>query len=256
MSESLPARVWVARRKAGMKPEDFRKMLREDFVPATSQWLTPLGLQAYFPTLVPEDAVRASDPHEVALVFHTSAKTYSAATQTTIGRLYNKAHGLLFEKLHSNWPTLWSSGTLTPLGIAFHSAIPPEGMDWNAGQLAVYMLRWPVPLSGADWVERLCLPSLRALPCTQQWITFARDDYIIVWAHLPPDIPVSAETLRQNLAQSSSDFQVVFAHIAREEIVTASAFNPFPGVTFTADETLHVVLRALPAVSTNTNATH
>lgn len=256
MSDPLPVRVWVARRKSDMEPDKFLKMLRNDFVPATIQWLTPLGLQAYFPTLVPEDPARTSAPHEIALVFHTSTQTYSAATQTTIGRLYNKVHGLLFDKLHSDWPAPWSPGTPTPVGSAFHSALPPEGIDWNAGQLAVFMLRWPAPLSGDNWVEHLCLPNLGALPCARHWIAFAGNDYIIVWAHLPPDTTFSAETLRQGLTRNPSDFQVVFAHIAREEIVNAGAFNPFPGVTFNIDETLHVVLRELPAVPSNANATH
>jgi|APMI01.1.fsa_nt_gi hypothetical protein len=247
MSDQLPVRVWLARRKEGMAQDEFLKMLRGEFVPITVQWLTPLGLQAYFPTLVPENPKRQTDPHEIALVFYASTEIYDTSRLTTTGRLYGKAHSLLFETgMSKGWPKPWTAGISTALGSAFHSPTPSGGIDWNQGQVAVFMLRWPNGLEGADWVERHCLPSLTPLTEVRQWIAFARDDYIIVWANLPETCTLTAESLRQALTGSTAGLQVVFAHMTREELVTAGPTDIFPGVTFSPDESIHVVLRIPP----------
>lgn len=247
MSNKLPVRVWLARRKEGMTQDKFLTMLRAEFVPITVQWLTPLGLQAYFPTLLPEDPAHNTAPHEIALVFYASAEIYGASRLTTTGRLYGKAHSLLFESgMNPDWPTPWLAGTTTVLGKAFHSATPEEGLDWNQGKVAIFMLRWPSALEGSDWVERHCLPMLSTLAELRQWIAFARDDYMIVWANLPETCSLTADTLRHALAGSTAGFEVVFAHLARKELVTAGPTDVFPGVTFNPDESLHVVLRIPP----------
>ena len=124
--ESSPdgIRVW-----RGFRAQDFvhnrpgfEDKVRRIFVPQTAQQMTPLGLCAYFPALLPDsfDAsandVHLKIPDEIALVVYPSFEAYkNAIDNTTAGRAYGLLH----------WPVFNSQSKATdPVRI------PPSKSDY------------------------------------------------------------------------------------------------------------------------------
>lgn len=94
-------RVWRGYRSLDYteQRDSFIKQLKEIFIPQTAQQMMPLGLNAYFPAIVPEtqSATTQLVPDEVALVVYPSAKAYETATQKNVaGRAYSTLHSTVF----------------------------------------------------------------------------------------------------------------------------------------------------------------
>lgn len=242
MEIELAVRVWVARRKPTVSPEAFVSALRSRFVPITVQWMSPLGLHAYYPSLLNPDAEQG--PHEIALVFYESVERYQAARATPQGKAYAAAHGEIFDKaLFANWSLAWQSGAACQFNCAYHAALP-QAVDWNQGQVAVFSLAWSAEFSPANWIEEVGLPYLAALPGLRHWIMYGNPRYLIAWVLLDTGA-FDRDLLRCALARVSPPHhsaRLGFLSVSRDARVSATA-APAPPVDFDSGETLHVLLR-------------
>jgi hypothetical protein len=107
-SPSNSVRIW-----RGYKQQDtemFFKELGDIFIPVTIQFMSPNGLTAYFPLILPEKK-EANVPDELALVFYSSQEQYhNASKNTSTGRAYGKLHISVFDlpNCHSEFPIPFS----------------------------------------------------------------------------------------------------------------------------------------------------
>ncbi len=110
MNTADSIRVWQGfmNEEFQAKQSEFYQLLGSVFIPVTSQIMTPLGLQAYFPGILPYSSQQM--PDEIALVVYPSQETYyDASRETVIGRAYGKLHGDVFNfSDNGNTPASWS----------------------------------------------------------------------------------------------------------------------------------------------------
>lgn len=241
MEIELAVRVWVARRKPTVSPEAFVSALRSRFVPITVQWMSPLGLHAYYPSLLNPDAEQG--PHEIALVFYESVERYQAARATPQGKAYAAAHGEIFDKaLFANWSLAWQSGAACQFNCAYHAALP-QAVDWNQGQVAVFSLAWSAEFTPANWIEEAAQPYLVTLPKLRHWIVYGNPRYLIAWALLDTD-HFDRDLLRCALSQVAAPHasaSIDLVSVSRDARVSVTATPTLP-VDFDIGETLHVQL--------------
>ncbi len=103
-SPSNAVRVWKGYKLPNNKT--FYKKLGNTFIPVTVQFMSPLGLNAYFPLVLPQEK-EPQIPDELALVFYNSQEQYLYATkETSTGRAYSQLHSTLFNFSisHSSFP--------------------------------------------------------------------------------------------------------------------------------------------------------
>lgn len=122
------------------KHSEFLKKLGQVFIPATAQLLYPLGLKAYFPSIVNLDSIWL--PDEIALVVYDSPDAYEASKKTTVGKAYGLLHQTVFkswknkDKLPhsiSGFPEIWSGKIKEGTPVYFFD----NSIDWHSGKLKV-----------------------------------------------------------------------------------------------------------------------
>lgn len=121
----------------------FDKVIGSVFVPQTAQQMEPLGLNAYFPALLPDSIPPGSNdqflkiPDEIALVVYPSKKCYEHAINSSVaGRAYGILHWPVFNvsdpeipPSKSGHPEPWSGG----LNWDSPCYLVPDEIDWRAG---------------------------------------------------------------------------------------------------------------------------
>ncbi|MBF0381017.1 MAG: hypothetical protein HQL69_08360 [Magnetococcales bacterium] len=76
---------------------DFREKLGTEFIPAIVQFMSPQGLTAYIPSVIPDDPCEEV-PDETAIVFFSSREVYYNRTRTTGGKLFGyDLHQVVFD---------------------------------------------------------------------------------------------------------------------------------------------------------------
>jgi hypothetical protein len=241
MENLLPVRVWIARRASSVSLEKFAQTLRETFAPVTVQLMSKLGLSHYLPTLFPEIKPDGL-PDEVALVQYSSREIYSDAKKTTAGRLYALSHGVLFEKIYSDFPKLYTGTELDTVTIKAAYYYPDITPDWNKGEVIVFACYWATAQVSDDWVKNLGLPVISNLKEIQHWIVWSDGNLLLAWINVDgnSDNENFTNELTQAMGKLADNPQLIFAHKARDEWVKQCAFEPSNGVAFSLDETLRV----------------
>ncbi|WP_455207234.1 hypothetical protein [Kaarinaea lacus] len=191
-------RVWWGYRASAFAPDtkrnEFYEALGSVFIPATVQMMTPLGMTAYLPSVLPtsENAL----PDEIALVFYEEQQTYDTAVRDKVtGRAYGKLHGTTFN--FSGDTGIPPSGSDFPrkyLGEIVLDKLTPyylfdEAIDWQVGSTFVY----------AGQIKHAC-DDLRVRQHVNEWLQgiCASDDnridgfifllskhYLLCWQHSP-----------------------------------------------------------------------
>ncbi|WP_075187948.1 hypothetical protein [Teredinibacter haidensis] len=197
-------RVWRGFRseRYQSKYNDFVKILGNVFIPATVQQMGPVGLQAYFPALIPEDT--GNLPDEVALVVYASAGSYSAATKSSVsGRAYGMLHGSVFNfsetsgrgRSSSNFPQLWAG--------ALHEGQPyclfNNTIDWHSGELrlSIAVLKINIPEHNIAQSINLWLNEHSETTLLDNVLFIIESGYILLWEHMPAS---TSDSLLDNLA--------------------------------------------------------
>lgn len=239
MDNFLPVRVWIAKRASSVALDKFTQTLRETFAPVTVQLMGKLGLSHYLPTLFPEIKPDGL-PDEVALVQYTSKEIYSDAKKTTAGRLYALSHGVLFEKIYSDFPKLYTGTELVTSKAAYY--YPDTTPDWNKGGVVVFAYYWATAQVSDDWVKNLGLPVINSLKNIQHWIMWSDGNLLLAWVNVENDSDIEnfADKLTQAMVNLAGNPKLIFAHQARDEWMKQSAFEQCSGMAFSLDETLRV----------------
>ncbi|MBN3564854.1 hypothetical protein [Aliamphritea spongicola] len=139
-------RVWQGFRIASMAADwqRFSEQLGKIFIPATVQQMQPLGLQAYFPLILPDSGFTL--PDELALVIYSSQDVYKTATRETVaGRAYGTLHGTVFNfnregdipKSRSFFPVAWSGNLEDSKPVYLKDA----AIDWHSGVLRCLVMK-------------------------------------------------------------------------------------------------------------------
>lgn len=155
-SEATFCRFWRGFRKEGTSPEEFRKRLANEFMPATVRTPGRFGLCAYLVVVPPMDHP-ACVPDEIALVMYASEAGYRKMNADPEGKKYQESHWGVFQR--------GTSGSLVPHALpGVVSEFPQKGLafdlmeksaDWQAGY-TLFTLEFRRPeLEPADFPGKL-----------------------------------------------------------------------------------------------------
>ncbi|WP_188151904.1 hypothetical protein [Teredinibacter waterburyi] len=135
------------------KRDEFDIKITEIFISQTVQQMTPLGLQAYFPLLVPAESnpppTKKPLPDEIALVVYPSKTQYDKATKTSVaGKAYGLLHATVFNfdksaalpASQSDAPLAWQSHAKTWQWDQSYQLLN-KPVDWHKGETWVYLAR-------------------------------------------------------------------------------------------------------------------
>jgi len=172
----------------------FASNLKSIFIPQTAQQMMRLGLQSYFPAIVPKSNTlrEIAIPDEVALLVYPSDADYQTAAKNNVaGRAYGALHGTAFNfnpqsaipqsrsGYHIPWVNDWGWGQT--YSLLFNSP------DWHAGQTSVLLAEPSRQLSTAafyqavseaieNWLHEQKIGIGASIICVDQ-------DYLLYWEH-------------------------------------------------------------------------
>ncbi|WP_315983034.1 hypothetical protein [Aliamphritea spongicola] len=138
-------RVWQGFRIASMAADwqRFSEQLGKIFIPATVQQMQPLGLQAYFPLILPDSGFTL--PDELALVIYSSQDVYKTATRETVaGGPMVHCMGLCLISTGKGtfpraglFPVAWSGNLEDSKPVYLKDA----AIDWHSGVLRCLVMK-------------------------------------------------------------------------------------------------------------------
>ena len=174
--------------------KDFIANLKDIFIPQTAQQMMMLGLQSYFPAIVPKSDIRReiTVPDEVALLIYPSDDCYKeAAKKNVAGRAYGALHATAFNfdqniaipSSKSGYPTPWVNDWEWDQSYTLMHSNP----NWDTGQTSLLLANPSTELSAAEFYgavsktinEWLAKPRID-IDCSIICIT---EDYLLYWEH-------------------------------------------------------------------------
>ncbi|WP_271273850.1 hypothetical protein [Aliamphritea hakodatensis] len=185
-------RVWQGFRIASMATDwqSFSEQLGKIFIPATVQQMQPLGLQAYFPLILPDSGFAL--PDELALVIYPSQAVYKTATRETVaGRAYGALHGTVFNfnrdgdipRSRSFFPAPWSGKLEDSKPVYLKEA----AIDWHAGILRCLVMKSREAAGMAEQYEQIAAVVNDWLAggheAADNVILQAEAGYLLCWEH-------------------------------------------------------------------------
>ena len=208
----------------------FYERLGSIFIPATVQFMGPLGLQAYVPMVLP----RVDDPvipDEVALVFYPDAQTYHAACHDSCaGRTYSSLHSTVFSftptadrpASHSGFPVLFQPGA----GQTGALQVLDDDTNWQHGSVIS-----EVCSRGSDSPEDFLMHCQAAMAHWQEApeeglkgvFVYLDEAFLVCWSCWQGE----ARALTQGLGDTVQRSVAMTVHMP------ASAFADYAGVTVT-----------------------
>ena len=230
-------RVWRGYRSEqyDSRRDAFLQKLESVFLPATVQAMSPIGLKAYFPAVLPP--LNDDLPDEIALVVYGSPEAYTRATKTTVsGRAYGLLHSSVFNfssnshlgRSTSAFPQKWE-GSLLAGQPCF---LGDRALDWHSGAIQLSVIQLQPKVTAEE------LGSAFNQWCSNQTSIFVYEKgYLLLWEHYTGSNPVSFVDTIPNLVAS-----VVMK--GKAQTVYAKAANTFddPGVAISDGDFLDVRL--------------
>ena len=205
LAEPGGIRVWRGFRSSEFYKDrpGFDKLIGSVFVPHTAQQMYPLGLAAYFPTLLPDTFVDTSSiralcvPDEIALVVYPSKAAYDQAVRNSVaGRAYGLLHWPMFNfkdpeipKSQSSHPTKWCA--TCEFDIPYF--LRPDTIDWHSGSTKLFV---GLPPKNSDANKFLDEVSSHV----NQWLRLSNpnvvgsilcvsEHYVLLWEHYSNEDP-------------------------------------------------------------------
>ncbi|SMF19810.1 hypothetical protein SAMN02745866_01221 [Alteromonadaceae bacterium Bs31] len=229
----------------------FLNTLKSQFIPQTAQQMMPLGLQAYFPAIVPKTACSSLRvvPDEIALVVYPSQSVYEQATQNSVaGRAYGALHGTAFNfssdavtpKSTSDSPLLWQPGW--DYGKSY--SLFPTAIDWRKGSTRVLLAQPSAELNRLQFYRALD-------SVVNQWrdkgstgvdagILCTELDWLLYWEHSPANKSVE-ETQGSLIPNIAPLLETPLINAVARTVLIPPAFSlPDPGIECDEGELLCV----------------
>lgn len=232
-------RVWRGVRADGQSPERFRKNLAEIFIPMAVQSQSPLGMTAYLPTVMKDDAPEYV-PDEIALVFYESQGVYHRTSNKPLGRAYSLLHRPVFgSSSRSGFPVLLKDELKEnqPYYLFRQSA------DWYHGLTRVLVGTRKESQSARVFRQSIFtkLKAIQKKPPTGQDGTtaVATADYLLYWEHWTD----TAAGKASKIAAIASLVTPVLLEDAVPQKVATGLFQDFPGITIKGGECLNLRFR-------------
>lgn len=155
-------RVWWGYRHENFAEDrgSFDKLLSGIFIPQTWQQMSPLGLQAYYPALIP---LAPKDqwplPDEVALVHYPTPEHYYSVTRDTVaGRAYGLLHRTAFNfknpllpKSSSDFPKPWGS----EISFCQPISLLDNVINWRLGVTRMLLARPEAGMSEQEYKSQI-----------------------------------------------------------------------------------------------------
>ncbi|MGF1706812.1 hypothetical protein [Enterovibrio baiacu] len=243
-------RVWQGYRNELYRNDinGFMKKLGDIFIPITVQLMTPMGLNMYYPSIVPHAGSSRSSvlPDEVALVGYPSQDIYTAASKGSVaGRSYGALHSTVFNfsateipASTSNFPIIYQGNASFKWNTPFYFS--GQAIDWNALNVGVMIWEWAEGDNSFNATELLglCADTLKNDANTVEIITVLQRQYGVLWfatsaAEFPHDI-VQMLTRTQSIMALKT-----FHHLT---LVDPLFCENDPGINVTSGQALDVRL--------------
>lgn len=243
-------RVWLGYALPTLAPAPHRQKLYDQlgqiFIPATVQFMGPLGLQAYIPSIVPTSR-HAAVPDEIALVFYPDQATYeSACHESCGGRAYASLHSTVFSfsteagrpASHSAFPAQFRGDPSQTGAIQ----VLDHGESWQSGRVISEVMarteQTPEVFRGA--VCNRFTGLLEVLPTGLSGVfLYLDDDLCVCWSLWTGNPQPLAEGLGERALLSESV----------PSSVPPSPFARYAGLHVQAGDSLNLQFATRPAVS-------
>ena len=242
-------RVWQGFRIASMATDwqRFSEQLGKIFIPATVQQMQPLGLQAYFPLILPDSGFVL--PDELALVIYPSQDVYKTATRETVaGRAYGALHGTVFNfnrggdipRSRSFFPQAWSGRLVDSKPVYLKDA----AIDWHTGILRCLVMKSREAEGIAEQYEQITAVVNDWLEgehdAADNVILQAEAGYLLCWEHYPHTVTGGLTDLLKTQVQGITVIDTCAEKVMVEPLFCA----PDAGVEPTAGLLMDVRLKA------------
>ena len=213
MNTASSIRVWQGFMNEAYQANqnEFYQLLGSVFIPVTSQIMTPLGLQAYFPGILPYSTQQM--PDEIALVVYSSQEDYyEASRKTVIGRAYGKLHGDVFNFSSSaNTPASWSKFPVKYANqtLQAHDCYYLSGasLDWSALSIRSLCIEYkPAANNSLDTTTLLqSCNTLLSLDNVSEIIISIGETYCLIWVCSTKEVTTTLAKLQSNNNQALID---------------------------------------------------
>jgi hypothetical protein len=229
-------RVWRGYRNSEYATDrsGFIEKLGSIFIPITVQMMAPMGMTAYLPAVVPQDACPQT-PDEIALVFYKSQETYNTASRkTTGGRAYGELHSAVFNFDKNGGIPPSQSGFPVLMRRKIAQGAPyylfDNEADWYYGITDVFVGARPDSLSTGDFLSdiyKAMSDIQKDRPKGLEGLIFtASGDILIFWAHWE-----SASMKNGNLlSELKKLLRVIIDASAKNTEVPVSPDEIYPGL--------------------------
>ncbi len=250
-------RVWRGYRSTSFidDRDTFDQLIKSIFVPHTAQQMLPLGLQSYFPALLPDSRLMSADtngrndillvlPDEIALVVYPSLDAYDHAAKASVaGRAYGMLHWPMFSRNEppipdslSGHPVPWNKDWDfdTPL------ALVDDAIDWQTGITEAIVLQRNFKQSKAEYRSAINA-------CVTKWLSddhaqidgsilSVNEHYLLYWEHRKSAI--DKQSLKHALMQFMGP--PYLQNVAKKVIVQPAFTDNDRGVDMSVGEVLDV----------------
>jgi hypothetical protein len=230
--------VWRGYMNPSKTYADFAKFLGEIFVPACALLQPPVGLRAYFPTLVPQEKKPASIPDQTALMFWATPQSHNLANATVAIRVYQNLHGDLYDMKRSGTTEV---PVALPGNVNGFTAEQPyflfdAAVDWMHGNTLHVVGARPVSQTPADflasvfqWASDFQKNTPAGIDAT---LVCCGNDYAVAWAHATdPSINIST-----SLDPFAALLEVQLNTIPRSVELKEGLWNKWDGIDYTKPE--------------------
>lgn len=235
-------RVWRGFRAAGLAKPDFLSSLGRIFIPVTVQMQSGFGLNAYLPSILPQDKPDLI-PDEIALVFYATQQHYRDATNCVGGRAYSRLHDTVFsnQTSRSGFPRLLGT-TLAP-DMPYHLFSDPA--DWQSGVCKVFV---GMRRTATDWRDQM--KSMLAWLDVQRTregrpdgaVVAASHDYVVYWEHWAS----AAEAASSQIAALDDLYERVMSNEAQPVAMNSTLWTPSDGIAVKFDASYNLGFERRP----------
>lgn len=196
--------VWRGFKNTDRSFEDFAGFLGNVFVPACMLLQPPVGLRAYYPTLVPQENKNNVLPDQTALMFWDTPASHNMANETVAVRVYQNLHGTLYDMKRSKTREV---PVMLPASVSEFELDQPY-----------YLFEQP-----ADWMMGVTLHVVGSRPDSVLSADFRKS--IFNWAH--NFSTQSGGRIDASLVCCNADYAVAWVHSADESADISTVLDQF-----------------------------